>query len=226
MKTEKLILKTALFTIMLCVTYACQQDRIDPAVTLDQVFVPKGYVQNDNAPEDAMAQLTELRLENPADRFYYLKREDESSENWVFPQKELKIESVIYPDSKTLNKKNMPVGVIVKKIKGDYRDEEFIVVEKQPVPKDGLKAFYEYIGNSLKYPENAKKEGVKGKVFVEFVVDEKGALTEVKVVRGIGSGCNEEAVRVLKQAPAWNPGMVVEMPVKVKMILPINYQLG
>jgi protein TonB len=88
-----------------------------------------------------------------------------------------------------------------------------------------MKAFYHYIQENLKYPEEAKKQGIEGKVFVQFVVDKDGKLTEVKAVKGIGAGCDEEAVRVIKEAPAWNPATVVDMPVKIRMILPITYKL-
>jgi len=226
MKTQKFILSTVLVIALMWLSFSCSQDKVDPALVLDEVFVPEGYHQTDNPPADALARLEELRLENPDDHYYYLKREDLTTKQWLFSQKELKIESVTYPDVKTITDKTNPLGVIVKKIKGDYRDEEFTVMEKQPSPKDGMKAFYEYIGENLKYPAEAKKEGVEGKVFVQFVVDKNGKLTEVMAVKGIGAGCDEEAVRVLNEAPNWNPGMVVDMPVKVRMILPINYKLN
>jgi protein TonB len=68
--------------------------------------------------------------------------------------------------------------------------------------------------------------GVEGKVFVQFVVDKDGTLTDIKAVKGIGAGCDEEAVRVLKAAPKWKPGKQRGRPVKVRMILPITFKLG
>ena len=116
--------------------------------------------------------------------------------------------------------------MIVKKIKGDWDDEIFIVVEGRPAPKGGMKTLYEYISSNINYPEEAKKSGIEGKVFVEFVVDQKGALTDVKAIKGIGGGCDEEAVRVLKGSPSWIPGLVGGKAGKVRMIIPISYKLG
>jgi protein TonB len=68
--------------------------------------------------------------------------------------------------------------------------------------------------------------GIEGKVFVEFIVDKDGSITEVTVMKGIGSGCDEEAIRVIKAAPKWNPGKQRGQPVKVKLIVPITFKLG
>lgn len=105
-------------------------------------------------------------------------------------------------------------------------DEIFDIVEDQPAPPGGMGAFYKYVGKSMKYPKQARRMGVEGRVFVQFVVDQAGNLTEVKAIKGIGAGCDEEAVRVLKAAPKWKPGKQRGRPVKVRMILPITFKLG
>jgi protein TonB len=102
----------------------------------------------------------------------------------------------------------------------------YTMVDDQPSPEEGLQAFFTYIQKNLKYPEQARQMGIEGKVFVEFVVDDNGAITEVKALKGIGAGCDEEAVRVLQNAAAWNPGRLNGNPVKVRMILPITYKLN
>ena len=226
MKTQKSIVIVVVAIALIWLNFSCSQEKADPALVLDEVLVPEGYLQTDNPPADAQARLNELRLENPKDHYYYLTRGSASDMQWIFPQKELKIEFVSYNETKTIDENNVPTGVIVKKIQGNYKDEIYMYVENQPMPKEGLGAFYKYIVENLKYPEEAKKEGVEGKVFVQFVVDENGKVTEVIAVKGIGAGCDEEAVRVLNEAPNWNPGMVVDMPVKVRMILPITYKLN
>ena len=78
----------------------------------------------------------------------------------------------------------------------------------------------------MKYPNQARRMGIEGRVFVQFVVDKDGQLTEIKAVKGIGAGCDEEAVRVLKSAPKWKPGKQRGRPVKVRMILPITFKLS
>jgi len=89
-----------------------------------------------------------------------------------------------------------------------------------------MKELFAYIEKNLTYPEEAKKSGIEGKVFVEFVVDQNGKLTKVNAIKGIGAGCDAEAVRVIKEAPNWIPGLIAEKAGKVRMILPINYKLS
>jgi protein TonB len=101
-----------------------------------------------------------------------------------------------------------------------------VIVEKMPEFEGGYSAFMKYLSKKIKYPRQAKNIGIEGKVYVEFIIDESGALTEVHAIKGIGAGCDEEAERVLKNAPKWNPGKQRGIPVKVKMVIPINFQLG
>lgn len=103
-------------------------------------------------------------------------------------------------------------------------DEIFTIVENQPEPKGGYSAFYDFISNNLKYPQRAIISGIEGKVFVQFVVEKDGSLTDIQVIRGIGFGCDEEAVRVISNAPKWIPGRQRGRPVRVKMILPIHFK--
>lgn len=105
-------------------------------------------------------------------------------------------------------------------------EEIFTIVEDQPTPNGGMAAFYQYVQKNLKYPAQARRMGIEGKVFVQFVVGKDGTLTEVKAVKGIGAGCDEEATRVIGGAPKWNPGKQRGRPVKVRMILPITFKLG
>jgi len=104
-------------------------------------------------------------------------------------------------------------------------DEIFTIVEEQPSPVGGIKAFYDYVARNLKYPPKAARTGVEGRVFVEFIVEKNGSLTDIKVVKGIGGGCDEEAIRVISDAPRWNPGRQRGNPVRVRMIMPISFRL-
>jgi protein TonB len=105
-------------------------------------------------------------------------------------------------------------------------DQIFTIVEDQPTPNGGMAAFYQFVQKKLKYPAQARRMGIEGKVFVQFVVDKDGTLTDVQAVKGIGAGCDEEAVRVLKSAPKWKPGKQRGRSVRVRMILPITFKLG
>ena len=104
-------------------------------------------------------------------------------------------------------------------------DKIFLVVEKDPEPKGGLTAFYNFLSKNIIYPERAKRAGVQGRVYVRFVVEKDGSLTDIKVLKGIGMGCDQEAVRVVKKAPKWNPGKQRGRPVRVKMVIPILFTL-
>ena len=107
----------------------------------------------------------------------------------------------------------------------EVADEIFTIVEESATPNGGMQAFYSYISKKLRYPNQAKRMGIEGKVFVEFVVDKDGSLTNVRAVKGIGAGCDEEAVRVIKSHPRWSPGKQRGKPVKQRIILPITFKL-
>jgi len=102
----------------------------------------------------------------------------------------------------------------------------FLVVEETALPIGGYPAFYDYIAKKLKYPAQARRMAVEGKVFVEFVIEKDGSITDVKAIKGIGAGCDEEAVRVLQSAPKWKAGKQRGKPVRQRMVLPIAFKLG
>jgi TonB family protein len=101
----------------------------------------------------------------------------------------------------------------------------FMMVDHQPEPEGGIKEFYQHIAKNLKYPAQARKAGIEGKVFVQFVVNEYGELTDFQPLKGIGAGCDDAAMEALKSAPAWNPGTTDGKPVKVRMVIPITFKL-
>jgi periplasmic protein TonB len=148
-------------------------------------------------------------------------------------------EIVEVPDEKEIEQVEVNLNVevneetkveVVQQVTQAVEEEEvdmiFTVVEEQASPVGGMPAFYEYLRKNINYPELAKKMGIEGKVFVEFVIDKNGKPFDVKVMRGIGGGCDEEAVRVVKAMPAWNPGKQRGRPVKSKMVVPISFKIG
>ncbi|MDY0907047.1 energy transducer TonB [Pedobacter sp. CFBP9032] len=98
-------------------------------------------------------------------------------------------------------------------------------VDEYPEFAGGMKAFTKYMERNLRYPSQAQEEGVKGKVFVSFVVEVDGSITDVKVLRGIGFGCDEEAMKVIKKSPLWKPGRNKGKAVRVRYNMPINFNL-
>lgn len=105
-------------------------------------------------------------------------------------------------------------------------DEIFLVVEENAQPRGGISEFYQYIGNNIKYPAQARRLRVEGRVYVEFVVGKDGKIFDATAVKGIGAGCDEEAVRIIMSSPAWNPAKQRGKPVKQRMVLPITFKLA
>lgn len=102
---------------------------------------------------------------------------------------------------------------------------DFVAIELKPVYPGGESEMYKYIGETIRYPERAKDINVSGIVYVSFVIDEFGRVVDAKVERGIGSGCDEEALRVIKGMKRWKPGKQAGRPVRVKFHIPIQFQL-
>lgn len=103
------------------------------------------------------------------------------------------------------------------------RDSAYRPVEVVPSYPGGIEAFFRFIGKNLKYPRSARENGTQGKVIVTFVVETDGQLSDVKVLRGIGDGCDEESVRVIKLSSPWKPGMQGGRPVRVAYSIPIMF---
>lgn len=92
-----------------------------------------------------------------------------------------------------------------------------------PQPVNGMKRFEEYIRQNLRYPLQAEKAGIRGKVFVEFIVNTDGSLSHFSVVKGIGGGCDEQAVQLIKNGPVWTPGKQDGKQVSVRKVIPVSF---
>jgi TonB family protein len=106
-------------------------------------------------------------------------------------------------------------------------NDVFTIVDDTAQPANGLAEFYEHVGKKVKYPTEARKLGIEGKVFVEFVVQTDGSISNVKAVKGIGAGCDEIAEEVVRTSPSkWIPGKHGGVPVKQRVVLPITFKLA
>jgi TonB family protein len=103
--------------------------------------------------------------------------------------------------------------------------EVFLVVEETAQPNGGIEQFYAFVNDNMSYPSEARQSGIEGRVFIEFVVEKDGTLTNFKTLKGIGHGCDQEAIRVLSMSPPWNPGKQRGQPVRQKMVMPIVFNL-
>jgi len=103
---------------------------------------------------------------------------------------------------------------------------DFGDVDVLPQFPGGMKGWGEYLQSALKYPDEAKKNKITGRVILSFIVLKNGSITDIKVLRGIGGGADEEAIRVVKESPKWNPGIIKGEPVNVAYTMPIFFQLA
>lgn len=105
-------------------------------------------------------------------------------------------------------------------------DQVFLIVEETASFPGGLSAWAKYLNKEMKYPRQAQRMGIEGRVFVQFVVERDGSLTDIQVIKGIGAGCDEEAVRVIKNGPKWKPGKQRGQPVRQKYTQSIQFRFA
>jgi protein TonB len=108
----------------------------------------------------------------------------------------------------------------------DIDNTTYIFAEKMPEPANGMNGWMKFLQGNIRYPGLAAENGITGKVLVSFIIEKDGQLSNIKVERGQGYGLDEEAIRVLKLAKAWKPGMQNGRPIRVKLTLPITFSLG
>ncbi|HNP17643.1 MAG TPA: TonB family protein [Fulvivirga sp.] len=177
-------------------------------------------------PEDLKGELAKLVEKYPDANFIYMEAEG-TAESALKNLKNLDPLSIAYV--KSYKDKNL-VGFIVNK-NGPIQNQAdnndvFTVVDEGALPQGGFEEYYKWVASELKYPEQAKKQGVQGKVYVQFIVNEIGQITEVEVVKGIGSGCDLEAIKVISASSNWSPPRQGGKAVKQRIILPITFSLG
>jgi len=107
----------------------------------------------------------------------------------------------------------------------DAKVYDFVSITKQPEFPGGMDKFYKYLAASVRYPEEAIRNNIQGKVFLSFIVEKDGQLKDIKVERKLGGGTDEEAVRLLQNSPKWTPGYQNESPVRVKYNIPISFTM-
>jgi len=139
----------------------------------------------------------------------------------------------LFPDNTTQSQPDVTIadevpeintGTISYDLPKEDSTEIIFLAEVQPRPVGGYESFYSKLSKNLKYPRQAIRNGVDGKVFVEFVVDRNGKVNHIKVLKGIGSGCDEEAMRVLALTH-WEPGKQRGRPVNVRMVIPVIFKV-
>jgi protein TonB len=116
-----------------------------------------------------------------------------------------------------------PVIVAEEEEEGD--SQVFFIVEDMPEFPGGELALRKYIANSIKYPVIAQENGIQGKVYVTFVVDKDGSVSDARIARGVDPSIDKEALRVVNSLPKWKPGKQLGKTVRVSYTVPINFVL-
>jgi protein TonB len=114
---------------------------------------------------------------------------------------------------------------IVEEKEEEVEEEVVIIPDVNPEFGGGEAKLYEYLQENIQYPQLARDGGITGKVYVQFVVEKDGSITNVQVKRDIGGGCGDEAKRVVKAMPKWKPGKVGGRTVRSQFVLPVNFNL-
>jgi periplasmic protein TonB len=119
-----------------------------------------------------------------------------------------------------------PVEIPLKKDEPeDNSVHQLFGIQQQPEFKDGAAAMYQFLSKNIVYPNIARENGIEGIVYVSFVIWKDGAIRDAKVIRGIAGGCNEEALRVIRMMPNWNPGKQNGKAVAVAFTMPVKFKL-
>jgi TonB family protein len=103
----------------------------------------------------------------------------------------------------------------------------FVIVEQQAQFPGGMGAMYQYLNKNITFPPDARKLGVDGKVWVEFIIEKDGSINEnlIKIIQSLTPSCNREAIRLVKKFPKWIPGKQNNIPVRSKFVIPITFRV-
>jgi TonB family protein len=129
------------------------------------------------------------------------------------------------PDKIFISVDNTPVPQAIDSVSVPEEEPVLVTVEKVPEFKGGISEFYHFLSQNIKYPEGMLKRNVQGKVYISLTVEKDGSLSDIKTVKDIGYGAADEAIRVLRLSPNWEPGYQNGQRVRVRYTLPINFAI-
>lgn len=173
---------------------------------------------------ESVPELPEIKADDALESLHEQYTENNESYNDIV-QPEIE-QATIAVQEKVAEPSDMQSGDDIEP-QNEVEDENtvYYVVEEMPEYPGGMSAMMRFIVKNLKYPEEAQKNGIKGRVLVNFVVDVDGTLTEIKVFQAVNPYLDKEAIRVVSSMPKWKPGRQKGKPVKVKYTIPINFSL-
>jgi len=200
-------------------------------------------VTSKDYPEEIVTQLKQLKNDYPGDEYLVIEETEEGKEKLRnlniqnIGQGEYKNVKFIYTNP-TANDPGRSFVILIKGTRQQVADPNsklasaeidgrkiYTAVQQNPRFPGGRSALVKYLSNELQYPPQARRMGIEGKVFVQFIVNEDGTVSDVKAIKGIGAGCDDEAVRVVANSPKWIPGKQDGQVVNVRYVVPINFML-
>lgn len=213
--------------IVFFVSVACQ----------DQLNDVKTVAENSTMalvmPKEVDSRLQELKAQNPTGDFIVIQMNETGKEtlNRIPTEKVGRMEVFHLQNSETKEMESFAIIEMNKNVNTALEMAQtgdiFTIVEESAIPEGGMEKFYEHLMAEIKYPVAARQKNVEGKVFVEFVVNKDGSLAGIKPVKGIGEGCDEEAVRAISSSPVrWIPAKQRGMVVNQRMVLPVTFSLN
>ena len=188
--------------------------------------------------DDVKVALDRLRIEKPNEEFTVIETKIDNEENinrlnaydpnqieQIFVTKDGDEKSIvmIVNKSSALFEKTLEVQESNSK---DSENEVFTIVEKMAEFPGGTEAFGQYLSENMRYPAQAQRLGVQGRVMLQFIVEKDGSLSDITVLKGIGAGCDGEAIRILQESPKWTAGTQRGEKVRQKMVVPIAFSLN
>lgn len=206
---------------------------MDEGTTIDLTPEPKTPEKPKEIITPPPAKLEEPEPQNQIKFFPPEAKIDESVINETPPPGPEELEKAIISD-KTIKGEEVtsvfaippaPIETKIINIDQPMDDKPFTAVEQMPDFPGGLTELYKFLNANINYPSAAQKSNTSGRVVVNFVVNEDGTISNLKLLKGIGFGCDEESYRVIKKMPKWNPGKQNGKAVKVYYSLPILFKL-
>lgn len=202
---KKIIIPTDNIEVIVDITEVTLPDKIIP--------IPEKLISTPPTPPSSSKQFTNLIVKDVDSTDKGLTQDDLSK--LTLATKTNLIDSVPGKDPLPDIKENSTSGT----------SKTYIWVEEMPMFPGGEDAMLKYISNNIKYPVDAREANITGIVYLSFIVDKEGEIKNIEILRGIGGGCEEEAVRVIKKMSRWKPGKQNGQSVNVQFKLPISFKI-
>lgn len=216
-----------LFFILL----SCQDQLVNEATNLAR----SSTVALD-VPDEVQRQYDDLKSKNPNHNLLLMEIDDSKLQDLENIQKSVeekgKIISVnfIKPSTEESSKRNFLIIQYDENVRAlagrASQDNVYTIVEESAAPAEGLEKFYEFLGNTISYPADARAKGIEGKIFVSFIIETDGTLSDFSIAKSVDEQLDAEALRVVKLSSKWKAARHEGAPVRQRMVLPINFKIG